>query len=278
MGGIQCPGFDVLWFPALAAMSAETRNVRFPSKDSSRATGSEQKNVPDGSFLASLYLDGHTSFMLLGEPTDEDFDLEIQIGLLGDESERREATTKLYHRYKERLMIFLENKYPFLPAEDAASAVHDAFIEIFRMSETRPKDLEKPIRPLLFTIADRRTVDLLRKQSRRVKSDNRITEDIGEALQGTETGNAWRDFCAQRENRELLSAVKQEFREFVGTLPKKQRLVAGVIMDDFLLSDQEIGEELRLRWSMVVPVVEIKGAKQALMKKFRELLQKKGIR
>ena len=216
--------------------------------------------------------------MLLGESTDEDFDLEIQIGLLGDEEERQEAATKLFNRYKKRLMIFLENKQPYLPAEDAATAVHEAIIEIYQMGETRPKDLEKPIRPLLFTIAARRAVDLFRKQSRRVKPDDRITEDIGEALRETETGSAWSDFCSQRINKERLFEVKQEFNEFVGTLPKKQRLVAGVIADDFLLSDQEISEELRLRRNLVVPVVEIKGAKQAVMKKFRELLKKKGIR
>lgn len=215
--------------------------------------------------------------MLLGESTDEDFDLEIQIGLLGDEEERQEAATKLFNRYKERLMIFLEKKRPCLPAEDAATAVHEAIIEIFKMAETRPKDLEKPLRPLLFTIADRRAVDLFRKQTRRVKSDDQITEEIGNSLKGTETGSAWSNFCCQRENKDRLSEVKREFNEFIVTLPKKQRLVAGVIADDFLLSDQEISEELRLRQNMVVPVVEIKGAKQALMKKFRELLKKKGL-
>jgi DNA-directed RNA polymerase specialized sigma24 family protein len=215
--------------------------------------------------------------MLLEESTDEDFDLEIQIGLLGDEEERQDAATKLFNRYKERLMIFLENKRPYLSADDAATAVNDAIIEIFRMGETRPKDLEDPLRPLLFTIADRRAVDLWRKRSRRIKSDDQLTEDIGDALKESEIGNAWSDYCRQSEYRERLSEIKQEFNEFIVTLPKKQRLVAGVIADDFQLSDQEISEELRLRSNLVVPVVEIKGAKQALMKKFRELLKKKGL-
>jgi DNA-directed RNA polymerase specialized sigma24 family protein len=216
--------------------------------------------------------------MLLGEPTEEDLDLEIQIGLLGDEAERREAVTKLFNRYKGRLMIFLENKRPYLPAEDAASAVHDAILEIHRMAEERPKDLERPLRPLLFTIADRRAVDLWRKQSRRIRSDDELTEDIGNALAGTETGSAWREFCSVQDTGSLASEVREEFRAFVATLPKKQRLVAGVLADDLLLSDIEIAEELRTRWKLVVPVVEIKGAKQALMKKFREILKKKGVR
>lgn len=216
--------------------------------------------------------------MLLEESTDEDLDLEIQIGLLGGDQERRESVTKLFNRYKKRLMIFLENKRPYLPAEDAATAIHDAVIEIYHMADTRPKDLEKPLRPLLFTITDRRAVDILRKRSRRIKSDDQITENIGGAIAGTETGAVWRDFCSQRESKELLAEVNREFRSFIISLPRKQRLVAGVIADDFLLSDQEIAIELRSRWNQVVPVVEIKGAKQALMKKFRELLKKKGTR
>ena len=48
--------------------------------------------------------------------------------------------------------------------------------------------------------------------------------------------------------------------------------------DDLLMTDSEIAQEIRERMGIVVPVVEVKGAKQALMKKFREILKKKGVR
>jgi DNA-directed RNA polymerase specialized sigma24 family protein len=216
--------------------------------------------------------------MLLGEPTEEDLDLEIQIGLLGGEEERREAITKLFNRYKERLMSFLEKKRPYLLPDAAATAINDAVIEIYRMAEERPQDLEAPLRPLLFTITDRRAVDQFRKQSRAVRSDDELTEQIGNALSRTKTGEAWQAFFTTSETRLLLAEVQEEFRAFVSTLPPKQRLVAGVLADDFLLSDLEIASELRKRWNTVATVLEVKGAKQALMKKFREILKKKGTR
>jgi DNA-directed RNA polymerase specialized sigma24 family protein len=215
--------------------------------------------------------------MPLGDPTEEDLDLQIQVGLLGHEVERRDATTKLFNRYKERLMIWLENKHPLIPADDLATAVHNAFIEVYRMAEERPKALDDPLRPLLFTIADRRAVDEARKYLRRIRANDEIAKQIGEALDGTDTGAAWRAFCTSNENHSLGRAIREEFRAFAATLPRKQKLVAGVLVNDLLQCDGDIVSELRTR-NIVVTTIEVKGAKQALMKKFREILKKKGIR
>jgi len=215
--------------------------------------------------------------MLLGDPTEEDIDLEIQVGLLGDEQERREAITKLFSRYKERLMCWLENKHPLVPSDDLATAVHNAFIEVYRMAEDRPKALDDPLRPLLFTIADRRAVDESRKYLRRRRANDEIDKQIEAALGGTDTGAAWRAFCTSNENNLLASTIRKEFRAFAAALPRKQKVVAGVLINDLLQSDGDIVSELRSR-NIVLTTMEVKGAKQALMKKFREILKKKGIR
>lgn len=215
--------------------------------------------------------------MLLVEPKEEDLDLEAQLGLLGSENERRAAITGLFKRYKERLMAFLEHRHPVIPAEDLATAIHNAFIEIYRMADSRPKDLEEPLRPLLFTIADRRAVDEFRKYSRRVRAVDELAKHTETALDGTETGAAWRSFCTSSENNSLAKTIQEEFRVFVKTLPKKQKLVAGVLADDLLQNDSDIVCALRSQ-NILVTAMEVKGAKQALMKKFREILKKKGVR
>ena len=75
-------------------------------------------------------------------------------------------------------------------------------------------------------------------------------------MQGTDIGSAWRAFCSTES---LAQEIREEFHLFVGTLPKKQKLVAGIMADDLLMTDSDIAQEIRERMGIVVPVVEVKG-------------------
>ena len=46
---------------------------------------------------------------------EDDLDLELQLGLLGSDAEKREAIRALFLRYRERLMCFLEKNAPISP-------------------------------------------------------------------------------------------------------------------------------------------------------------------
>jgi hypothetical protein len=92
-------------------------------------------------------------------------------------------------------------------------------------------------------------------------------------LAGTETGRDWR----LAVTLDKADEVRDEFRKFVCTLKGQQRRVASV-MADFLpdwLTDQEIAEEVFVRSKMRITVMEVKGAKNALMAKFREIMKRK---
>lgn len=213
---------------------------------------------------------------MLPEALDEnDLDLEAQLGLLGSDLEKREAVQKLFQRYRKRLMSFLEDKRPYIPSDEAATAVNNAFIELYEKACEGNLDLEKPIRSLLFTIADRRAVDEFRRYSATRRHDEEVVDQIALSLKGTDVGNAWRTFCTTGA---LAEEIREEFRRFVGTLPKKQKLIAGVMADDLLMTDSEISQTLREKRGIVVTVLEVKGAKQALIAKFREILKRKGVR
>ncbi len=92
-------------------------------------------------------------------------------------------------------------------------------------------------------------------------------------MTGTETGRDRR----LAVTLDKADEVRSEFRKFVGTLKGQQRRVASV-MADFLpdwLTDQEIAEEVFVRSKMRITVMEVKGAKNALMAKFREIMKRK---
>lgn len=213
---------------------------------------------------------------MLPQVSDEmDLDLEAQLGLLGDDSEKRDAIRVLYLRYRERLMCFLESRIAYLPSDEAANAVNDTFKIIYEKACAGTLDVNRPLRPLLFNISYCRAVDAVRKRSARQKQDDEFAADIGEALSGTDTGSAWKIFCGEGDLAENIFA---EFRAFVPTLPPKQKMVAEIMADGVGWGPQEIAKEIYNRRRVVVSAVEVKGAKQALLNKFRDILKQKGVR
>lgn len=233
-------------------------------------TEREEAFTRDGAVALWLNADMITNTL---SPADEDLDLQARIGLLGDRQEKQDAVRTLFARFQAPVMKFLADLFSDLDPDDRASCVHDAFQTIYQMAEDSTLDTEKPLAPLVFTIAKRRAIDIRRKNSRRIKTDGNIAGEIGDLLRDTETGRDWHHARVLDKAEE----VQEEFRKFVASLKGQQRRVAS-IMADFLpdtLSDQEIAQEIQTRSGQHMTTMEVKGAKNALMKKFREILKLK---
>jgi len=211
--------------------------------------------------------------MRVTDADDEELDLQARVGLLGTDEERQQAIGLLCARFERPLMKFLADRFSDLSSDDRASAVQDAFSVIYAKAVNRTLEVDSPLHPLLFTVAQRRAIDLRRMASCRIRPDVELTEEVGNYLAGTQTGQDWR----LAVTLEKAGEVAVEFRQFVGTLRGQQRRVASV-MADFLpdwLSDQEIADEVFVRTKLKITVMEVKGAKNALMSKFREILKRK---
>jgi len=211
--------------------------------------------------------------MWVANADDEELDLQVRIGLLGTDEEREQAIKLLVSRFQRPVMKFLAGRFTDLSADDRASVVQDAFLAIHEKAVNRTLDVDSPLHPLLFTIANRRAIDLRRKASRRIRADAELTEEVGKYLAGTETGRDWR----LAVTLDKADEIRDEFRKFVGTLKGQQRRVASVMADFLpdLLTDQEIADEVFVRSKMRITVMEVKGAKNALMAKFREIMKRK---
>src|SRR5262245_23152543 len=122
---------------------------------------------------------------------DDDLDLQARIGLLGTVAEREEAVRLLFARYERPVMRFLADRFPDLDSDERASAVHDAFRTLYKLANDGEFDPDRPVSGLLFTVAKRRALDLRRKNSRRIRADVNLNEELGENLAGTETGRDW---------------------------------------------------------------------------------------
>jgi DNA-directed RNA polymerase specialized sigma24 family protein len=204
---------------------------------------------------------------------DEELDLQARIGLLGTHQEREQAMELLYTRFKKPLMKFLANRFSDINSDERASAVHDAFRGVFDKAVDGTLDVDSPLTSLLFTIAQRRAIDLRRMGSKRIRADVELSEEVGDYLAGTDVGRDWKFAVTLSKTDEVVT----EFREFVHGL-KGQQLRVASIMADFLpdwLKDQEIADEIFMRTKQRITVMEVKGAKNALMTKFRAILKRK---
>ena len=187
---------------------------------------------------------------------------------------KQEGVRLLERRYKRPMMAFLGERFSDLDAEDRASAINDALVEVYRMACDGTLDIENELGPLLFTIAQYRSIDQRRKNSRRIPAGMKLRELVGDYLAGTDTGADWRMAVVIEKAGEVVD----EFRQFVGTLKaKQQRRVASVMADRLpdWMSDREIADEIRERYGIHVSQLEVKGAKQALVQKFREILKRR---
>jgi DNA-directed RNA polymerase specialized sigma24 family protein len=199
-------------------------------------------------------------------------DTELKCLLLGDEKERQTAGDTLLQQFGFRLMGKLR-RFTLLSDDEKGSVIHDTILELLRKAEKADLDLDKPLIGLLLRICHCRAIDLTRRKQCEVGKDDELTEEIAEGLVDTQVGTAWK----QAISNEDAPAIRDEFLAFVQTLPPRQKLVAGILADNFgfVLSQEEIGQRIYQSTGKIVSKIEIKGALAALRHKFKSILKRK---
>lgn len=217
----------------------------------------------------------HGAGMYQPSPEDEMLDLEARCLLIEKDDNKKQAGVRmLFDRYRRPLMGFLSDGFPDLNEDERASAIDDVFIGIFSKSVEETLNTDDDLSGLIFTIAKRRALDLRRKNTRRIPSGAKLLEEVGDYLKDTEVGSDWRMAAILEKTQE----VSEEFRQFVRTLKAvQQRRVASVMADALpdWLTDREIADEVNTRFSVHISQLEVKGAKQAFIKKFRDILKRR---
>jgi hypothetical protein len=208
-------------------------------------------------------------------PEDEMLDLEARCLLLEhDLAKKQEAIRLLKTRYERPLMAFLGDLFGDLEHDERAMAVNDALSEIYRMSIAGTLDSNNELSGLIFTVAKYRAIDIRRHHSRRIPSAAKLPEGVGDYLKDTEVGSDWR----LAATLDYAVEIMEEFRAFTKSLKARQQKRVASVMADALpdqMTDREIADEIFARFGSHVSQLEVKGAKQALMNKFRELLKRK---
>ena len=199
-------------------------------------------------------------------------DTELKCLLLGDENERQKAGDTLLQQFGFRLMGKLR-RFTLLSDDEKGSVIHDTIIEVLKKAEKADLDLDQPLIGLLLWICQCKAIDLTRQKTRETGKDDELTEEIGEALADTQVGVAWKHATSNED----APAIRDEFLAFVQTLPPRQKLVGGVLADNFgfTLSQEEIAQKIYQSTGKTVSKIEIKGALAAVRHKFKTILKRK---
>lgn len=199
-------------------------------------------------------------------------DTELKCLLLGDESERQKAGDSLLQQFGFRLMGKLR-RFTLLSDDEKGSIIHDTIIEVLKKAEQADLDVDQPLIGILLWICQCKAIDLTRRKTRETGQDDELTEEIGEALADTQVGTAWKHAVSNED----APAIRDEFVAFVQKLPPRQKLVAGVLADNFgfTLSHEEIAQKIYQATGKTVSKIEIKGALAAVRQKFKAVLKRK---
>ena len=199
-------------------------------------------------------------------------DTELKCLLLGDENERQKAGDTLLQQFGFRLMGKLR-RFTLLSDDEKGSVIHDTIIEVLKKAAKADLDLDQPLIGLLLWICQCKAIDLTRQKTRETGKDDQLTEEIGEALADTKVGVAWKHAISNED----APAIRDEFLAFVQTLPPRQKLVGGVLADNFgfTLSQEEIAQKIYQSTGRTVSKIEIKGALAAVRQKFKTILKRK---
>ena len=194
---------------------------------------------------------------------------ETKLLLLGDADEMEKGLDLIHQHLKKRVCWRVRHYLPGLKPEDLADCWQETLTAVFKAAREGRFDPDRAMGPYLVTIAQRKGIDLLRRQTTR---DEALTA-VGESLRATESGRQWQGLSGPERN-EAMGLI----RDAVSALPQKQRVVFQAFLDHYPeTKDMEVlRQEVSRMTGVEETLVAVKRALQEGRNKVRQLLERKG--
>jgi DNA-directed RNA polymerase specialized sigma24 family protein len=207
---------------------------------------------------------------------------EIVLKLIGTHREREDGLNLAYKKFGEIVFRYVVSRAPGLPTASQKEATLEAFRVLHRLSSEPNFDIDKPLLPLLFTLANRKAIDLLRTLIRhrdfaeRLDEDENLAAEVAKRLVGTDVGFEWKLAVSQERAKE----IQERFRALIPTLPAVQQLVAQVMSDALPgdLKDNELADAIYALSGSRPTVVQVRSARAQVRQKFRAILKSSPMR
>ena len=202
---------------------------------------------------------------------DEDAEVEIKLLLLGKTDEVVEGFNRIDRILRKKVACWVRHRRPALHPQDLADVWQETLIDLHKMVVKEQFDADGSLTSLLCTIAERRAIDLIRKNGNTVTLDEEALAAVAASLRGTEIGMRWRALD-RLERKEVLDSLGVWIRE----LPAKQRLVMQVFRDGYPETKKmkTLREQVSAASGEEETLASVKRALQEARKKLNEFLDR----
>ena len=204
-----------------------------------------------------------------GRVTQVDLD-EISLLLAGDEQEQKLAIDLIDQQFRRPIIGKIRHQALSMSSEELLETYQEVLLGVWNAARKERYDPDMPLLPFLFTIAQRKAIDWLRKNVREGIREDELIHAVLENIADTKVGAAWRTVAS----RETCQMMMELMRNEIAKMPSRQRSVAAVVVDAFpkTLSQKEIRDEVVRLTGEDLTVVAVKRALHEARKKIRELL------
>ena len=195
---------------------------------------------------------------------------EISILLIGSQDEQRKAINLINKHLRGALCFKIRQVALSISPEELAQVYQEVLLNVWDAAREKRYDANQPLLPFLFTLAQRRAVDWIRKTQTRRKNESELLDEIAKALKDTRVGEAWQIVAEKNDGHNRMEII----RRAIMRMPQRQRQVAAVIIEHFPkeLTSQQICDEIYENTRERLTVLAIKGARREAGKKIKEVL------
>jgi len=220
-------------------------------------------------------------------------DQAISAGLKGSRRCQENAIERAHQRFSRSLAAYIRERVaPTLDGDEIATAVSETFCALARYAAEGKFYSTGALSTLLFTIARRKAIDILRKKTRKKRrageddhtmlpvtevelghdglSDDDVAVEVTQKLvRAPEISDLWRTAADEARTNEII----RRFRLWIGTLPRLQRKVAECMLTHFgSATDAEMAAELRNEGVQATPA-SVKSARTQIVIKFKSYIK-----
>jgi len=205
-------------------------------------------------------------------------DLEtIEIYLIGDEKEIAEGIRLIHSHFRDKIVGIIRKKALSANEHDLRDIYQNVILSILeccRKGKYNP-DAQK-LESFVYTIAYRRAVDWIREKCGLQEEYN--SDLLVDATQEIIAGSKYNEYWQKAQVEKKRSLVLETIRKLIPKLRHRQRQIAEVIIQDFpiLYEISDIKKQLLKRYGEDVTTVGVKRARQEVINKIKESLERSG--
>jgi DNA-directed RNA polymerase specialized sigma24 family protein len=195
---------------------------------------------------------------------------EISLLLIGNQEEQNQAISLIDKHLRKSILYRIRQTGLSLSPEELLDVYQEVLLNIIEAARGKRYDPDQPLLPFIFTLAQRRTIDRIRKMKIRRENESELLDEIAGTLKDTKVGEAWQMVAKKNDGRKMLELM----RRAIVRMPRRQRQVAEVIYVRFHEEPayQEICDEIYEKTGERLTVVMVKGAWREARKKIKEVL------